>query len=318
MSSDEKKDPIGIVVLLGGIVLLGLAVWFLVNSLFNTIQRNSTRGLDSEATVQMQQALVQERMKRVGVVKAGFVPKVPPVRTGKEIVADVCGECHREGSMGAPVIGTKDWAKRFANGFDSLLHSAQKGKGDMPPRGDDPSLTDKDLMRAIAYMLKESGLTPPVIDPPKKKEGADGKKPVEAGAAPAAAPAAGAEGGGAPADAAPAPAAPEQTSSAAGTSRSGLAERMAEHDYNPFDLDSVPAAKKGEAVFAVVCKGCHEFLPPRTGSREDWAHVAAKGMEQLYSSALYGTFGMPPKGGRLDLSDEDIKASVDYMASLAK
>jgi len=318
VSSDEKKDPIGIVVLLGGIVLLGLAVWFLVNSMFNTIQRNSTRGLDSEETAQMQQALVQERMMRVGLVKAGYVPKVPPVRTGKEIVADVCGECHREGSMGAPVIGTKDWAKRFANGFDSLLRSAQNGKGDMPPRGDDPSLTDKDLMRAIAYMLKESGLTPPVIDPPKKKgEGADGEKPAAAGAAPAPAPATGAEGG-APAEAAPAPAAPEQTSSAAGLSRSGLAERMAEHEYNPFDLDSVPTAKKGEAVFAVVCKGCHEFLLPRTGSKEDWAHVAAKGLDQLYNTALYGTFGMPPKGGRLDLSDEDIKASVDYMASLAQ
>ncbi len=314
MSSDEKKDPMGIVVLLGGLVLLGLTVWFLVNSLFNTIQRNSTRGLESEETVQMQQALVQERLKRVGFVKAGYVPKVPPVRTGKEIVDDICGECHVEGSMGAPVIGSKDWAERFANGFDSLLKTAQEGKGDMPPRGDDPSLTDKDLMRAIAYMLKESGLTPPVIDPPKKDgDGADGKKPAAAGAAPAA----GVEGG-APAEAAPAPAASEQTSSAAGTSRSGLAERMAEREYNPFDLDSVPAAKKGEAVFEVACKGCHQFMPPRTGSKEDWAHVAAKGMDQLYNSTLYGTFGMPPKGGRLDLSDEDIKASVDYMASLAK
>lgn len=303
--------------MLGGIVLLGLAVWFLVNSLFNTIQRNSTRGLDSKETVQMQQALVQERMKPVGLVKAGYVPKVPPVRTGKQIVADVCGECHRDGSMGAPMIGTKDWAKRYTKGFEALLHSAQNGKGDMPPRGDEPSLTDKDLMRAIAYMLKESGLTPPVIDPPKKKgKGADGKKPITAGAAPA--PATGAEGG-APSEAAPVPAAaPEQTSSAAGISRSGLAERMAEHEYNPFDLDSVPTAKKGEAVFAVVCKGCHEFLPPRTGSKEDWANVAAKGLGQLYNSALYGTFGMPPKGGRLDLSDEDIKASVDYMASIAK
>jgi cytochrome c5 len=304
----------GIVVLLVGLVLLGLTVWFLVNSLLNTIQRNSTRGLDSEETVQMQQALVKERMQKIGFVKAGYVPKVPPKRTGKEIVADVCGECHVEGSMGAPVIGSKDWAERFANGFDSLLETAQKGKGDMPPRGDDPSLTDKDLMRAIAYMLKESGLTPPVIDPPKKDgKGAEGDKPAEKGAAPAA----GAEGA-APAEAAPAPVTPEQTSSAAGTLRSGLAERMAEHEFNPFDLDSVPAERKGEAVFAVVCKGCHQFMPPRAGSKEDWAHVAAKGMDQLYNSTLFGTFGMPPKGGRLDLSDEDIKASVDYMASLAR
>ena len=309
VSSEQKKDPMGIVVLLGGLVIIGLAVWFLVNSLFNTIQRNSTRGLDSEETVKMQQALVAERLKPIGLVKAGYVPKVPPPRTGKEIVDDVCGECHREGSMGAPVIGTKDWAKRFANGFDSLLKSAQKGKGDMPPRGDDPSLTDKDLMRAIAFMLKESGLNPPVIDPPKKKDGKGADK--QGGDA------AGAAGDQpAPADAAPAPApagseaaAPEQSTSAGGA---------AEPAFDPFDLGALPAEKRGEAVFEIACKGCHEFMPPRTGVKEDWQQVAAKGMDQLYRSVLFGTFGMPPKGGHLDIPDEDVKASVDYMASLAR
>ena len=309
VSSEQKKDPMGIVALLGGLVIIGLAVWFLVNSLFNTIQRNSTRGLDSEETVKMQQALVAERLKPIGLVKAGYVPKVPPPRTGKEIVDDVCGECHREGSMGAPVIGTKDWAERFAKGFDSLLKSAQNGKGDMPPRGDDPSLTDKDLMRAIAFMLKESGLNPPVIDPPKKDDGKPGDK--------ADGDAAGAAGGQpAPADAAPAAApagaeaaAPEQSTSAAGAAEPG---------FDPFDLAALPAEKRGEAVFEIACKGCHEFMPPRTGVKEDWQHVAVKGMDQLYRSALFGTFGMPPKGGHLDISDEDVKASVDYMASLAR
>ncbi len=332
----------GIVVLLGGLVVIGLAVWFLVNSLFNTIQRNSTRGLDSEETVKMQQALVAERLKPIGLVKAGYVPKVPPPRTGKEIVEDVCGECHKEGSMGAPVIGTKDWAERFADGFDSLLKSAQKGKGDMPARGDDPSLTDKDLMRAIAFMLKESGLNPPVIDPPKKKDGKDAGKqggdaagageakpaPAPTGpqtAAPAPAPTGPGTAAPAPADAAPAPApagseaapAPEQSTSAAGVTGSAT-EPLEEPVFDPFDLASLPPEKRGQAVFEIACKGCHEFMPPRTGVKEEWRYAAAKGMEQLYRSVLFGTFGMPPKGGHLDISDEDIKASVDYMASLAR
>ncbi len=312
MSSDEKKDPMGIVMLLGGLVILGLAVWFLVASLFNTIQRNSTRGLESEETVKMQQALVAERMKRIGMVKAGYVPKVPPVRTGKEIVADVCGECHVEGSMGAPVIGSKDWAERYERGFDALLKVAQEGKGDMPPRGDDPSLTDKDLMRAIAYMLKESGLTPPVIDPPKK-EGEKKDAAPKSGESPAATPAG--------VEPTASPAAADQSAAVTGATGSGtvgLSERMGQREFNPFDLDSVPAERRGEAVFKVACKGCHEFMPPRAGMKEDWQHVAVKGMDQLYRSVLMGTFGMPPKGGRLDLSDEDIKASVDYMASLVK
>ena len=304
----------GIVVLLGGLVVIGLAVWFLVNSLFNTIQRNSTRGLDSEETVKMQQALVAERLKPIGLVKAGYVPKVPPPRTGKEIVEDVCGECHKEGSMGAPVIGTKDWAERFVNGFDSLLKTAQEGKGDMPPRGDDPSLTDKDLMRAIAFMLKESGLNPPVIDPPKKKDGKDaGNQGGDAVGAEGAKPAVAPTG---PETTAPAPA-PEQSTSAAGTTGSAT-EPLDEPVFDPFDLASLPPEKRGQAVFEIACKGCHEFMPPRTGVKEEWRYAAAKGMEQLYRSVLFGTFGMPPKGGHLDISDEDIKASVDYMASLAR
>ena len=309
VSSEQKKDPMGMVMLLGGLVIIGLAVWFLVNSLFNTIQRNSTRGLDSEETVKMQQALVAERLKPIGMVKAGYVPKVPPPRTGKEIVDDVCGECHREGSMGAPVIGSKDWAKRFANGFDSLLKTAQEGKGDMPPRGDDPSLTDKDLMRAIAFMLKESGLNPPVIDPPKKKDGKGADKQGGDAAGAAGDQSAPADAASAPAPAGSEAAAPEQSTSAAGA---------AEPAFDPFDLAALPAEKRGEAVFEIACKGCHEFMPPRTGVKEDWQQVAVKGMDQLYRSVLFGTFGMPPKGGHLDISDEDVKASVDYMASLAR
>ncbi len=313
----ESKDPMAIVVLLVGLAVVGVAVWFLVGSLVNTIGRNTTKGADTEENMKVQHALVTERLQRIGMVKAGFVPKVPPVRTGKEIVGDVCGECHTEGSMGAPMIGSSDWAERYERGFASLLKTAQKGKGDMPPRGDDPSLTDKDLMKAIAYMLKESGLTPPVLEPDKKKGEGDKGEATDAPKAGAAAPAA--DAGAAPA---PAAAVPDQSSSAAGASGAGQPvagmEAMPPFGYNPFDVSALPPEKRGGVVFEMACSGCHEFMPPRTGNREDWHKVAVKGMDALYQSTLYGTFGMPPKGGRLDLSDEDIKASVDYMASLAR
>lgn len=315
MSTENKKDPMGTVMLIGGVVIIGIAIWFLLNSLFNTIQRNSTVGLDSEETRQMQEQLVAERLKPVGVLKAGYVPKVPPQRTGKQIVADVCGECHVEGSLGAPVIGSKDWAPRFTErGFDGLLKSAQKGRGDMPPRGDDPSLTDKDLMRAIAYMLKESGLNPPVIEPPKT-EGAEGNKNEGGAAQPA--PEAG-DAASAPPAAAPAAAPVEHSSSAAGATGSGGFEPLAGLDYDPFDLPVVPANKRGEAVFKVVCEGCHHIMPPRAGDAADWEHVSVNGMEVVYKSVLEGKIHMPPKGGRLDLLDEDVIAAVNYMASLAK
>jgi cytochrome c5 len=38
-------------------------------------------------------------------------------------------------------------------------------------------------------------------------------------------------------------------------------------------------------------------------------------MEALQNSALKGKGAMPPKGGRMDLSDEDVKAAIAYMVS---
>ena len=322
----EKKDPMAIVMLLGGLVIILIAVGFLVSSLINTINRNTTRGADSEDNVKFQQAMVAERLKPIGILKAGYVPKVPPPRSGKQIVADVCGECHGDGSMGAPMIGTSDWAKRYKRGFAALLKTAQNGKGDMPARGDEPSLTDYDLKKAIAYMLKKSGLTPPNIEPIKKKgEGKDAAGATTAGAG--AEPSAAAEGGAkpvAPADeggaAAPAPTEPEpatdQTTSAAGAL--GTGSGWPESEYSSFELEAVPPAERGRVVYQDVCADCHQFMSPRTGVKAEWQQVAVKGMDALYRSTLLGTFSMPPKGGRLDLSDEAIKSSVDYMAFLAR
>ena len=52
---------------------------------------------------------------------------------------------------------------------------------------------------------------------------------------------------------------------------------------------------------------------------ENWAPRIAQGMDTLRLHAIEGYTGnagyMPPKGGRLDLSDEEIYAAVDYMLS---
>ena len=44
-----------------------------------------------------------------------------------------------------------------------------------------------------------------------------------------------------------------------------------------------------------------------------WAERVAKGAETLTASAINGIGMMPPKGGRMDLSDEEIGAAVDHM-----
>ena len=118
-------------------------------------------------------------------------------RSGEQVFKSVCTACHTAGVAGAPKVGDKTaWAPRIKLGLNGLLASATKGKGSMPPRGGDASLSDDELARAIVYMANESGA--------KFKEPA---APKAAPAAPKAAAAAAQPAAAAPQQAAAAPAA---------------------------------------------------------------------------------------------------------------
>jgi cytochrome c5 len=72
---------------------------------------------------------------------------------GKSTYDTVCHVCHGAGVAGAPKFGDKAaWAPRIKQGLDALHASALKGKGAMPPKGGNPSLSDTDVMAAVDYM----------------------------------------------------------------------------------------------------------------------------------------------------------------------
>ena len=55
---------------------------------------------------------------------------------------------------------------------------------------------------------------------------------------------------------------------------------------------------------------------------DDWKHRVIKSKEILYQHAIEGFIGedysmMPARGGNDELSDEQVKAAVDYMLFLA-
>ena len=81
-------------------------------------------------------------------------------RSGAQIVAAKCSKCHGEGLNGAPKIGDREaWGQRIAKnlGFENLVHSAIRGYGGMPPRGDQANLTDSEIRSAIRYMYHPAG-----------------------------------------------------------------------------------------------------------------------------------------------------------------
>ena len=78
--------------------------------------------------------------------------------TGKEVVATTCAACHEQGQKGAPRIGDHAaWAKRSAQGLESLTQHALQGIRKMPPHGANFSLSDIEIQRAITYMVNQSG-----------------------------------------------------------------------------------------------------------------------------------------------------------------
>ena len=77
----------------------------------------------------------------------------------------------------------------------------------------------------------------------------------------------------------------------------------------------------GEQVVTQVCALCHStgmMSSPKLGSADDWAPRIEKGIDVLYDSAINGLNMMPARGGRPDLSDDDVKAAVDHMLATAK
>jgi cytochrome c5 len=79
-----------------------------------------------------------------------------------------------------------------------------------------------------------------------------------------------------------------------------------------------PAARSGKQVVDEVCIKCHgtgEMGAPKIGDKKAWHKRAAKGLSGLTTSALKGVRNMPPHGGRLDLTDLEMKRAIAYMVN---
>ena len=76
---------------------------------------------------------------------------------GKKTYDTACMACHATGAANAPKLGDKAaWAPRLKAGADALYASAIKGKGAMPPKGGNATLTDADVKAAVDYLVAGS------------------------------------------------------------------------------------------------------------------------------------------------------------------
>jgi len=85
--------------------------------------------------------------------------------------------------------------------------------------------------------------------------------------------------------------------------------------------DAAPAKVSAKDTYAAACFACHgtgAAGAPKLGDKAAWADRIGQGNATMYKNAIDGKAGMPPKGGRADLSDDTIKAIVDYMVAESK
>jgi cytochrome c5 len=90
----------------------------------------------------------------------------------------------------------------------------------------------------------------------------------------------------------------------------------------PYEALPAKEVLSGPQVYNTACFACHGAGiggAPKVGDAAVWSDRIAQGAVVLNQRALEGYQGtagyMPPKGGRVDLSDEEIIAAVEYMIS---
>jgi cytochrome c5 len=73
---------------------------------------------------------------------------------GKKVYEATCMACHAAGVANAPKFGDKKaWAPHLARGVAELHQNALKGKGAMPPKGGNLTLSEAEVRAAVDHML---------------------------------------------------------------------------------------------------------------------------------------------------------------------
>lgn len=85
--------------------------------------------------------------------------------------------------------------------------------------------------------------------------------------------------------------------------------------------DGTPVGQRtGEQIFNKICVQCHAATSnvpnaPKVTHNADWAPRIAQGFDTLFQHALNGFNAMPAKGGASDLTDDELKRAIAYMAN---
>ncbi len=100
-----------------------------------------------------------------GYIDERYKPAPPydgPQRTGDVVYADYCATCHDRTTQGAPLPDDDiEWARRLSKGQDVLVKHVMEGyKELMPEKGGCRNCSDQEVLLAIDFIYKSSGIKP--------------------------------------------------------------------------------------------------------------------------------------------------------------
>ena len=75
-------------------------------------------------------------------------------------------------------------------------------------------------------------------------------------------------------------------------------------------------AADGREIYNTYCTMCHATglnAAPMYGNRQVWGKIVKTGRDTVYSYAINGLRGMPARGGIASLTDDEVKAAVDFL-----
>ena len=86
-----------------------------------------------------------------------------------------------------------------------------------------------------------------------------------------------------------------------------------------------PRLVLGQKVFDSDCRSCHQSGKPKNDAPQiseqgEWKERLGKGRTELYKNSIggfSGYFAMPPRGGNPKLTDDEVRAAVDYLLNQA-
>ncbi|TLU83123.1 MAG: cytochrome c5 family protein [Chlorobium sp.] len=121
----------------------GVLMFFLFMSAYNVNQQSYADSLQKDC----------QKQDKITVNENAMSSTFNITERKKKYTSCGCCACHDNSVMGAPKPGNKAlWSSKMAGGWNHIVKNAIEGVNNMPAKGGNDSVSNKDIENIVAYM----------------------------------------------------------------------------------------------------------------------------------------------------------------------